>query len=86
MEGDLRERMLREDRDDLMAVLSLRFGDVPQEVSRAISAIVAGERLERLILVAANCQSLREFQEEATEKEDAFRIPSGAFTPRRKEW
>lgn len=77
----VREDALATDREDLMAVLLLRFGSIPQAVQDQIDAITDGTNLERLVLVAANVPSFSKFVEELGEGKEAFRLVGESFNP-----
>ncbi|SFD77468.1 hypothetical protein SAMN05216238_10430 [Lentibacillus persicus] len=75
------EANIVEDREDLISVLKMRFGDIPPKVIEEIYAISSYETLERLILVASNVPSLKVFLEELKEGEGSFRILGDRFNP-----
>lgn len=70
-----------EDREDLIAVIQLRFGKVPPKVIEQIYDISDLNTLERLILVAANAPNFTIFLEELHEGEESFRIIGERFNP-----
>ena len=67
------------DRCDLLALLDMRFGAVPQEVLAAIAAIEDVSQIDHLILVAANAASWADFIREV--REPGFRIVGQGFDP-----
>ncbi len=69
------------DREDLLAVLELRFDAVSEEIRRQIADIVDADVLERLILVAANAESFDVFVEELKAGATAFRMIGQQFNP-----
>ncbi|GGJ85160.1 hypothetical protein GCM10007063_04620 [Lentibacillus kapialis] len=75
------EANIVDDREDLLAILKMRFGDIPPKIVEAIYDINAYETLERLILVASNVPSLKIFIEELEEGEGSFRILGDRFNP-----
>jgi hypothetical protein len=75
------EEMLAQDREEVLAVLRIRFEDVPEPVERQIREIRELDRLQRLILVAANAADLTVFVEELKESEDSFRLLGDRFNP-----
>lgn len=75
------EANIVEDREDLISILKMRFGDMPPKVIEEIYAISSYETLERLILVASNVPSLKVFLEELKEGEGSFRILGDRFNP-----
>ncbi|MGY0691711.1 hypothetical protein ACW2QC_02820 [Virgibacillus sp. FSP13] len=70
-----------QDREDLIAVLKMRFGYVPSGVIDAIYKISNMDSLERLILVAANAPTIKIFLEELEEGSGSFRILRERFNP-----
>ncbi|WML44413.1 hypothetical protein [Neobacillus sp. PS3-40] len=75
------EAMLVQDREDLIALLRMRFGTISPEVIDSIYKISQLDTIERLILVAANAGNLRIFLEEMQEGEDSFRILGDRYNP-----
>ncbi len=69
------------DKEDLLGLLRLRFGDVPHVVEEMIRQIKDGNALERLILVAANVSTWATFMEELKENGTAFRIVGERYHP-----
>lgn len=76
-----KESMLVEDREDLIAVLNMRFGPVAGEMIEEIYQIDDSHALQRLILAAANAYSLNVFREELRMGRDSFRIVGEEFNP-----
>lgn len=72
---------LVQDREDLISVIRMRFGDIEPAIIEEIYKLNDLETLERLILVAANAPSLKIFLEELEEGEGAFRITGDRFNP-----
>ncbi|WP_106497466.1 hypothetical protein [Lentibacillus sp. Marseille-P4043] len=70
-----------QDREDLIAVLKMRFGEIPSGVIDAIYKTNDMNTLERLILVAANAPTLKIFLEELEEGSGSFRILGERFNP-----
>ncbi|TFJ93865.1 hypothetical protein [Lentibacillus salicampi] len=70
-----------QDREDLLSILKMRFGEIPPKIIESIYDIKAYETLERLILVASNVPSLKIFLEELEEGEGSFRILGDRFNP-----
>jgi hypothetical protein len=75
------ELWLKQDREDLLALLDIRFGNVPAEVVQAIERIDRTDTLQRLILVAANAASWSVFTEELAAGDDAFKLTGERFSP-----
>jgi hypothetical protein len=72
---------LVEDREDLLALLHIRFGKPPPGVIHAIYAINELDTLQRLILTAANAPEWKVFLEELREGSQSFRITGERFNP-----
>jgi hypothetical protein len=70
-----------DDREDLIQVLKMRFGDIPPGIVEKIYGMNELDTLERLILVAANAPTLKVFLEEMEEGEGSFRIVGERFNP-----
>ncbi|AIF43633.1 hypothetical protein [Virgibacillus sp. SK37] len=75
------EANIVQDREDLIAILKMRFGEVPPQVTERIYEIKSYDNLERLILVASNVPSLSIFLEELEEGPDSFKILGDRFDP-----
>ena len=67
------------DRLDLLALLQMRFGEVPEEVREAIAGIVDFSQVDHLIIVGANAASWDEFISEV--RQPGFRIVGQGFDP-----
>ncbi|SHF54968.1 hypothetical protein [Ornithinibacillus halophilus] len=70
-----------QDREDLIHVLRMRFGDIAPGIVENIYEIDDLEALERLILVAANAPTLRIFIEELEAGNDSFKLVGERFNP-----
>lgn len=75
------DAMLVQDREDLIALLNMRFGHVPSGIINNIYELTELDSIQRLILVAANAKTWELFLEELREGEDAFRITGEQFNP-----
>lgn len=75
------DAMLVQDREDLIAILRMRFGQVPPGVIHLIYRINQLDELQRLILAAANVPSWELFIKELQENEGAFRVAGEQFNP-----
>ncbi|HET7627173.1 MAG TPA: hypothetical protein VFK44_02190 [Bacillales bacterium] len=75
------DAMLVEDREDLLALLHMRFGRQPSGVVDAIYDIRQLDALQRLILAAANSPHWEMFLEELNAGDSAARIAGQAFSP-----
>lgn len=73
---------MREDREDLIGLLTMMYGPLPAAVSARIDALDDMDQLSRLILVAANSRSLAEFVDELDLGAINFRILSPTFEPK----
>jgi hypothetical protein len=73
--------MLIDDREDLIAVLRMRFGDVPGKMIEQIYEIQDLSVLQRLILAAANASSWNVFVEEFQAGTESFRLVGEDFNP-----
>jgi len=69
------ENILVQDREDLIAVLRMRFGEVPPAVIDFIYAVYSPDTLQRLILVAANAPGWKDFLDEL------FRMVGESYHP-----
>lgn len=75
------EMFLRQDREDLREILTMRFGDIPEDVNTQIEHITDLNQLQRLILVACNSLDLRVFTEELGEPDQSFKLTGERFNP-----
>lgn len=75
------EAELVQDREDLLYVLKIRFGDIAPGIIEAVYNIRQLDRLERLILVAANAPSLKVFIEELEDDDKSFKLVGERFNP-----
>ena len=71
--GETRQAFLRSDREDLLMVLALRFGPVPESVQARIVACDDAAALERWILVAANAPDWAHFLKDLDDGPNVFR-------------
>jgi len=80
--SDARQRaMLQADRDDLLEVLSLRFGVVPEAMRARIAVCNNPETLERWILVAANVPDWNTFLNDFDAGPNAFKMVGANYEP-----
>lgn len=75
------EPLLVEDREDLIAVLKMRFQEVPPAVIEDIYDIHDANVLQRLILVAANARNWEVFMEELQSGEKGGKIVGERYFP-----
>ncbi|MCL6570066.1 MAG: hypothetical protein K6T88_00085 [Bacillus sp. (in: Bacteria)] len=73
--------LLVNDREDLIAVLRMRFGEIPGELIEKIYDIDEMNTLQRLILAAANAVNWKVFMEEFQSGDDSFRLLGEEFNP-----
>ena len=76
-----KESDLVQDREDLIAILRMRFGQVSPHMIERIYELNELDTLERLILVAANVPSYETFLEEMEEEPGSFKITGERFNP-----
>lgn len=70
-----------QDREDLLYVLQLRFGEIAPGIIEAIYQISDLHTLERLILIAANAPTFKICLEELETGNESFRIVGNRFNP-----
>ncbi|MDQ0229963.1 hypothetical protein [Metabacillus malikii] len=75
------DTMLINDREDLIAVLRMRFGAISGDIIEKIYAIDDFSTLQRLILAAANANSWHTFLSELDAGDNSFRIVGDTFNP-----
>lgn len=75
------QALLWGDREDLLAVLALRFGSVPEPVHTRIVACNDPATLERWILVAANVPTWAAFLSDFDTGPNAFKLIGAAYQP-----
>jgi len=81
MNHNLTPDILQIDREDLLAVIAMRFGEVPEAVRARINACNDGATLERWILVAANAPSWEVLIDELMAGQAAFRLVGQRYQP-----
>lgn len=74
-------QFLAGDREDIFAILKMRFNEVSAEIVQAIEEIQDLNTLQRLILVACNASHLDVFLEEMREGNQAYKITGERFNP-----
>ena len=77
------DALLVDDREDLIAVLQMRFGDATTELIEKIYEINDIHILQRLILAAANAANWTVFLNEFHASNHAFRLLGEDFNPLR---
>ncbi|WP_088008268.1 hypothetical protein [Indiicoccus explosivorum] len=75
------DAVMDEDRNDLIEILRMRFGSVPEDVLEEIQGLTDFAAVGRLIIVAANAPSLGIFREELQAGSASFRITGERFNP-----
>lgn len=81
METEREKQALAIDKEDLLAILNMRFGGVPEEIHKEIGHIDQLETLERLIPVAANVPTWETFVKELREGKDSFKLVGQMYDP-----
>lgn len=81
MSNETRRAFLQSDREDLLAVLTLRFGSVPESVQVRIAACDDAATLERWILVAANVPDWASFLSDLDAGPHAFKLVGARYEP-----
>jgi hypothetical protein len=77
------DALLVDDREDLIALLQMRFGAIPGEMVEDIYSINDMNVLQRLILSAANSANWHVFLEEFHSGQKSFRLVGENFNPLR---
>jgi hypothetical protein len=72
-----------DDREDLIALLQIRFGSIPGEIIEKIYFINDMNSLQRLILSAANAPNWDVFLEEFHADGNSYRLVGENFNPLR---
>lgn len=75
------DALLVDDREDLIAVLQMRFGNISGELIEKIYEIDDMNSLQRLILAAANASSWNVFMEDFQDGVGSFRLLGEDFNP-----
>ena len=78
-EGSVPETITEDDRLDLIALLKMRFGEVPPHILSAIAKLRDFSQVDHLIIVAANAAGWEEFVAEI--REPGFKIVGQGFDP-----
>ena len=71
----------RVDREDLLALLQLRFGNIPGVIEQTILQMHKPDIMQRLILVAANAPDWKVFLKELQAGDQSFRLVGEDFNP-----
>lgn len=75
------EQYLDVDRGDLKAILDMRFGESPLEITHKIDHIQDLNQLQRLIIVACNAPEWNVFLEELYQDDQANKLVGDRFNP-----
>ncbi|WP_066255066.1 hypothetical protein [Neobacillus drentensis] len=75
------DHLLVDDREDLIAVLRMRFGELSGGMIQEIYEIDDMNTLQRLILAAANAANWDIFLEELQSGKESFRLLGEEFNP-----
>lgn len=81
MEAHELDVLAAQDQEDLLAVLDMRFGEIPRAAVERIAAIRKPDELQRLILAACNACAWSVFAEELHAGEGAFKLAGERFNP-----
>lgn len=76
-----RNAFLQIDREDLLAVIAMRFGAVPEAVRERIMACQESSTVQRWLLVAANASGWEILLEELAAGTEAFRLIGPRYQP-----
>ncbi|MEM0157061.1 MAG: hypothetical protein QXN26_03220 [Thermoplasmataceae archaeon] len=68
------------DLNDLLYVIEMRFGHIESDILNKILVLREPSIINRLILVAANCNSIKTLEEEI-DKGDSFKITGKRYDP-----
>jgi hypothetical protein len=81
MSENQRDAFLQIDREDLLAVIAMRFGAVPETVRERILACQESTTVQRWLLVAANAASWDVLLEDLAAGTQAFRLIGPRYQP-----
>lgn len=70
-----------EEKEDLLGLVHMRFGHVPEDVKEQIMAIDHLDVLDRLFLVAVNAANWDVFVTELQQGEESFKMTGDGFNP-----
>lgn len=75
------ESFMQQDREDLLAILNMRFGEITADVLQMIEEQNDLNILQRLILVASNAPVIDVFLEEIREGDQAYKLTGERYNP-----
>lgn len=75
------EGFVKQDQEDLTAILNMRFGEIPAEIALRIEGLHDLNQLQRLIIVACNAPDWKVFTEELDEGVQAYKLTGERFNP-----
>ena len=75
------ETISREEKEDLLGLLHMRFGHISDEIHQKIFAIEDLDVLDRLFLVAVNSANWDVFEAELNQGQDSFKMVGDGFDP-----
>ncbi len=75
------ESFMQQDREDLLAILNMRFGEITADVLQMIEEQKDLNTLQRLILVASNAPVIDVFLEEIREGDQAYKLIGERYNP-----
>jgi hypothetical protein len=69
------------EREDLLGLIQMRFGRLPDDVKEKVMAIDDLDVLDRLFLIAVNAANWDVFLTELNEGKDSFKMAGDGFDP-----
>ncbi|GGB44374.1 hypothetical protein GCM10011409_22410 [Lentibacillus populi] len=81
MEHDHHASINITEKEDLLGLINMRFGNVPDDIAEQIMAIDDIDVLDRLFLVAVNAANWGVFVNELNEGKASFKMVGDGFDP-----
>jgi len=75
------ETISRQEKEDLLGLLHMRFGQISDDIHQKIFAIDDLDVLDRLFLIAVNAANWDVFETELNEGRDSFKMVGDGFDP-----
>lgn len=75
------ETISKEEKEDLLGLLHMRFGQISDEVHQKIFSIKDLDVLDRLFLIAVNSANWDVFEAELNEGKNSFKMVGDGFNP-----
>ncbi|WP_163971763.1 hypothetical protein [Oceanobacillus halotolerans] len=75
------ETVTTREKEDLLGLIQMRFGGVPEDIKGKIMALEDLDVLDRLFLIAVNAANWDVFVSELNEGKDSFKIVGDGFDP-----